>query len=58
MLDMGRPKVKPPPYLRGHDLELWHKEQNRIWQQAKKKEKEKESTKCVSCIQTYEKLFK
>jgi len=48
MLDMGRPKVKPPPHLKGRDLDLWHKEQNRLWQKSKKKELQKESGKCVS----------
>lgn len=48
LLDMGRPKVKPPPQLKGHDLDLWHKEQNRLWQQSKKKEIQKESGKQVS----------
>jgi len=48
ILDMGRPKVKPPPYLKGRDLDLWHKEQNRLWQKSKKKEQQKESGKCVS----------
>lgn len=48
LLDMGRPKVKPPPQLKGRDLDLWHKEQNRLWQQSKKKEKQKELGKRVS----------
>lgn len=45
---MGRPKVKPPPQLKGRDLDLWHKEQNRLWQQSIKKEKQKELGKRVS----------
>lgn len=48
ILNMGRPKVKPPPHLKGRDLDLWHKEQNRLWQKSKKKELQKESGKCVS----------
>lgn len=47
LLDIGRPKVKPPPNLRGRDLDMWHKEQNRLWQKSKKKEQQKESGKCV-----------
>lgn len=50
MLDIARPKVKPPPHLRGHELDLWHKEQNRLWQKTKKKEQQKESGKCVSLL--------
>lgn len=45
---MERPKLKPPHHLKGRDLDLWHKEQNRLWQLSKKKEKQKESGKCVS----------
>jgi len=48
MLDMTRPKLKPPPNLRGRELDQWHKEQNRLWQKSKKKEQQKESGKCVS----------
>lgn len=48
MLDMGRPKLQPPTNLQGHDLDLWYKEQNRLWQKSKKKENQKESSKCVS----------
>lgn len=49
LLNMGRPnKVKPPPHLKGRDLDLWYKEQNRLWQKSIKKEKQKESGKCVS----------
>jgi mRNA degradation ribonuclease J1/J2 len=47
MLDMARPKVKPPSHLKGRELDLWHKEQNRLWQKTKKKEQQKESGKCV-----------
>jgi len=48
MLDMARPKVKPPSHLRGRELDMWHKEQNRLWQKSKKKEQQKELGKCVS----------
>lgn len=48
MLDMDRPKVRPPRGLNGRDLDLWHKEQNRLWQKSKKKESQKEAAKCVS----------
>jgi len=48
MIDMARPKLKPPPHLRGNDLDQWYKEQNRLWQKSKKKEQQKESGKCVS----------
>lgn len=48
MLDMARPKVKPPPHLRGYELDQWHKQQNQLWQKTKKKELQKESGKCVS----------
>lgn len=44
---MARPKVKPPAHLRGRELDLWHKEQNRLWQKTKKKEQQKELGKCV-----------
>lgn len=50
MLDMARPKVKPPAHLRGRELDLWHKEQNRLWQKTKKKEQQKELGKCVCWI--------
>lgn len=50
MLDMARPKVKPPAHLRGRELDFWHKEQNRLWQKTKKKEQQKESGKCVSFL--------
>lgn len=48
LLGIGRPDIKPPSYLRGHELDLWHKEKNRLWQKMKKKELQKESGKCVS----------
>lgn len=48
LLNMDRPKVKAPSNLRGRELDLWHKEQNRIWQKSKKKEQQKELGKCVS----------
>lgn len=48
LLGMARPKLKPPPNLKGRDLDLWYKEQNRIWQKSKKKEQQKELGKCVS----------
>lgn len=48
MLNMARPKLKPPSHLRGRELDMWHKEQNRIWQKSKKKEQQKELGKCVS----------
>ncbi|XP_025420190.1 uncharacterized protein LOC112690390 isoform X2 [Sipha flava] len=39
VLDMLRPIVKSPSHLKGHELDLWHKEQNRMWQKTKKKKK-------------------
>lgn len=58
MLNMGEPKLKPPPHLRGRDLDLWYKEQNQIRQKLRKKQKQKESSKCVSLsnIQNKKKL--
>jgi len=53
MLDMARPKVKPPSHLRGRELDMWHKEQNRLWQKSKKKEQQKELGKCVRFIKNH-----
>jgi len=48
ILDMTRPKIKPPSCLIGHELDMWHKEYNRLWQKAIKKKQQKEQGKCVS----------
>lgn len=35
--------LNPPRYLRGHELDLWYKNKNRLWKKSKKK-----NSKCVS----------
>ncbi|VVC42551.1 Hypothetical protein CINCED_3A018746 [Cinara cedri] len=46
LLNIGRPKIKPPRGLQGDELNLWYKERNRLCQKIKKKETQKEGVKC------------